>query len=313
MRKAGSILLTTTLILLSLLSLLSYTTSAGPTTQVILSPEYQETEVAVDPESDGTTLVQVNVTVRTESPLTLTVDLYVEWPQASVSITPSSLTFNTVGFETKEVSVQIQVPLLTSSSSDISCLIEGLWYQGAFSGSVYPATINVKVLPFYECNIFSDEPEKSVIQGGSTDFNFTIENKGNCDDIYHLEILNMEKLKSHGILVQGIREIAIEEQSVVEIYVDVSTSSNTPSQKHAIHIVITSSKSESDPHGLVKEEYMIVINVQGSPEFAIFSDPLVFISMLGVSLVIILIIAVVIVGIMIYRRKGRAVIVVEPS
>lgn len=291
MRKAGSVLAWCMLISLLNLFLLSSPSYADPLTQVTIDPEYQEVEVDVSPGSTGEVETTVNVTCQKVSPVTLVVELSASLPGGSVTLNPVSLTFEEVGPETQLVNVTLRIPLLTEISEKI-CTISGTWTQGATSGQVEPGIIQVNVLLFSRPEIHSESPKKDVHKGDSVTFVLEITNKGNSDDIYHLEIANQEELEGNGISVKEINDIPVTYMSSDEVEVRVHVSSDTEEDSALIDIVVTSTLDE-EPEEF---NFTLRLGIKEKPfSLEFFTNPLV----------IVILIIVIILIIFIYVRKRK--------
>jgi uncharacterized membrane protein len=280
------------LISMLVLALSSFTSYADPITQVTIDPEYQEVEVDVSPGSSGEVGTTVNVTCQKVSPATLVVDLSASVPGGSATLNPASLTFEEVGPETQEVNVTVRIPLLTASSEK-TCTISGTWNQGATSGQVEPAVIQVNVLPFSRAVIMSDSPKKDVQKGDSVTFDLEITNNGNSDDVYHFEVANQEELKGNGITVNKVNDIPFMYKSTETVEVKVHVSSDAGTDRAQIDIVVTSALEE-EPEEF---SYTLRLGIKEKPiSLEFFTSPLV--------LAIILIIIISVIFIFVKKKKG---------
>jgi uncharacterized membrane protein len=291
MGKAGSVAVILVLILLPVINIISFLGVAGPLTQVTMDPEYQEIEVDVAPDSMGDVSTTINVTCQTAMPVPVMVSLSTTFQGGVVSLSPVGLIFQSPGTETREVTVDIMIPIGTKSS-ELHCIIVGTWSQGANSGSVDPVTIQVNVMPFYLPDIFCESPEKEVNKGESVTFELRINNSGNTDDIYHIEIANSEDLISKGITVNEISDVPIVYQGYDVVEVKVQVSSDTEVKGANIDVVVTSTLDDE------QEEFTYQLNIEikeGPFSLDFFTSPLV----------IVIIIIVIILVIIVYVRKRK--------
>jgi hypothetical protein len=285
MRKAGSVALIVVLILLSMMNTISISINAGPMTEVTIEPEYQEKEVNVAPGTTGVVSTLKNVTCQSYDPTQVQVSLSASFPGGAVSLSPASMQFQGSGTESQIVAIDMTVPLL-SPASEMPCTISGTWQQGGFTGSVEPATIMVYVLPFCCPQIYCDLPKQEVNKGESVTFELKINNLGNADDIYHIEIANSEELKSKGIKTRKISDVPIMYQDSDVVKVKVEVTSDTEVKGANIDIVVTSTLDEE------QEEfpYQLNIEIKEAPfSLDFFTSPLVIVIMSIIIIVIIII------------------------
>jgi hypothetical protein len=295
MRKAGAILLVVNFIFLSSLSLLSISTSAGAFTTVTLDPEYQDIEIDVSTGSEGVGTAQINVTATTGSPTPLHVQLFASCPDAATSLDPPGLLFQTVGTETQIAQVKITFPILTSASEEIICRITGSWSQGATSGTVSPAEINVKILPCCRMTIFSEAPLKEITQGESTTFQLHLENTGNIDDTFNIKVVNKEELDDKCISVSIINQIKLEEGGIQEFELEVNSDSDTETRTYTIQLRVESMISEEESDTSVFEDYPLILKVKGNMDL----KPSNILMMIGI-------IAVVSIAVIVIYKKRRS-------
>ncbi|UCE36618.1 MAG: hypothetical protein JSW00_14025, partial [Thermoplasmata archaeon] len=79
-----------------------------------------------------------------------------------------------------------------------------------------------------------------VTKGDSVSFNLNINNSGNTDDVYQVDIANRDELGDNGITFDAINKISILEQSADDIDLEVHTSSNTNEKVYDIQIIVYS-------------------------------------------------------------------------
>ncbi|UCE37246.1 MAG: hypothetical protein JSW00_17505 [Thermoplasmata archaeon] len=292
MRKVGSTLLIAFLILQFTFCFLPFSATAGPMTQVTMDPEYQEKEVDVAPGSSGFVSSAINVSCQTLDPAPVMVSLSADFPDGAISLNPASLVFQGPETEPQDVKIGMTVPLLTQAS-EIPCTISGTWTQGAFAGSLEPVTILVFVLPFHRPNISCESPKKEVNKGDGVSFELRINNSGNADDIFHIEIANLEDLKSKGITVDEISDISIAFLGHELVQVKVHVSSDTKVKGANIDIVVTSTLDEE------QEEFTYQVNIK-------INDNPFGLDILSNPLIIVVIIVVIIAVIVYYVKKKKA-------
>ena len=289
MRKATSLLLAALLISLSILNLLSFPTAAGPLTTVTIETE-PLTEIEVAPGSLGQGAVQGNVTCVTLDPAPVIVNLNADTTIGTSTLDHPQMEFQGVGTDTQEFKIVIQVPILITSSGEHTCTVSGTWQQGATSDSAEGDMFQVIILPFSYCNITCNSPEKEITQGESVSFKLLLNNAGNIDEIYNVNIANRDELEEKGITIDTIDEIAVVEQGFEKLEMDVHTSSDTPSRVYHIAVVITSEVTEEP----VEFEFLLFLRVE---------DKIAGVDVLSNPLVLIIIAVVIIVSIVVYIKK----------
>ncbi len=271
-------------------NIVTFSGIAEPWPTITIEAEPQA-EVDVSPGSRCLTTVIGNVTCESTTPEDVIVRLSLSRSECRASISPPVMVFEGMGTETKELKVNISLSMKTSSYENPTATIIGTWTQGGVSSEVEPFTIRVIVLPFSKARIWSQGPEE-VTADESIGFPIFINNIGNVDDLYRMEIVNRDELRKKGIIVETIEDISIEEGGSVELEVNVRTSSDTPLKVHRIGIVTTSLIS-GEP---VVYEYSLYIRVKAGI-VQILTSPLTL-----------LLIAIVIITLIVVRLKGRKAI-----
>ena len=274
------------LFLLSIFSVIPFTSSADPLTTVTVDVIQDVTTVDVSPGSVGYAVVQGNVTVDDYNTATpLIVNLNAQATVGSAIIDKTQMVFQ--GSKKSDTfQVNVQVPIGASASEDNSCTVSGTWQQGGRSGTVEPDTFKIIILPYYLPQISCDSPEKEITQGNSVIFNLLINNSGNTDDIFHVDIRNRAQLKENSITINEIDDIPIQEDGFEEIELKVRTSEETSVRENEIHIVVTSTVDEEPEE--IEYELTVQINERTIGE-KILSSPIIPI------IIVVVIIAVIVV------------------
>jgi hypothetical protein len=267
-------------------------TEADLITTVIIQIEPLSREVDVSPGSTGIITAVGNVTCDTSNTAVLCwVELLGNTTTGSVSISPSHAAFQGSSDNVQEFVMDVTVPLLTSASEDHLCTISGTWEQGTRSGQAEPDSFQIIVLPFYHPEISSEIPLKNVTAGDSVVFNLMINNSGNTDDVYQVDFINTDELEENGITFNAINDIAIQEQGTQDVEFEVHTSSDTNSGRVYTIPVVVYSTLDDEPK---RTHYNLFIKVQEDTfDVGDIFNPLV----------LIIILAVVIVGFIVYIKK----------
>jgi hypothetical protein len=281
MRKAGPIVLVSALILISVFSTLSFSTVADPVPEITIEAP-SEIEIEVEPGSGGRATIYGNVTCQSNNPEDVYVRLIAKHTHGGCAINPLNFLFENVGTESKQFRIIINVPMLTSSYEKPTVTINCSWSQGAQSGTLEPFTIQVKVLPYYRLTVFSIMPVIETTPGDSETFELRLENTGNIDDIYSLEIVNLQDLNDYGISIDPLNQVSLVEGGNDIINVNVYTSSDTKVRVYQIHAICTSIGSG----GVYKGEYMMYLRVISNP-VQIITSPIVLILICIVLIMII--------------------------
>ncbi|UCE37245.1 MAG: hypothetical protein JSW00_17500 [Thermoplasmata archaeon] len=296
MRRAGSILVFA-MIFLSLLSLFSISSKAGVFTEVTVEVP-PACEVDVSPGSSGIATLQGTVTCQTLNTLTpVSVTLEATSTIGWVTISPGGVIFQG-SHQSEDINITIGVPITTSTTGDYTCTISGTWEQGPTTGPVNEDSFQILIKSYYMMTIYSETPLKEVKQGESTDFNLTVENTGNCDDDYQVEVHNVEELESSNLLIPKLPKLTVEEGCLRNIQLPVDASSDTPTGEYQINVRVTSCKSEGSEDGIVFEEYPLVLKVKkgGEVKDEISSkigetlfDPMILIPIIVIVIVVIVV------------------------
>jgi uncharacterized membrane protein len=131
---------------------------------------------------------------------------------------------------------------------------------------------------------------KEVTKGNSVSFNLVINNSGNTDDVYQVDIANSNELGEDGITFKAINEIAVLEQGADDVDLVVHTSSDTNDKVYDIQVVVYSTLDD-EPERTV---YIMALRVKEDAfDVGDIFNPLV----------IIIILVVVIVGFIVYIKK----------
>ncbi len=305
MRKAGSIIIFA-LIFLSLLSSLSFSSKADLLTTVTVETE-PSCEIDVSPGSKGVAVVQGTVTCDYYNTLIpLVVELSATSTIGTATIDKPQIVFQGSD-QTEDINITVQVPLLTSSSSEQTCNITGVWEQGPTSGQVIGDTFQVIIMPFFRAIVYSELPLKEVKQGENTSFNLYIENTGNCDDKYHLGIANREELESSNLIIPKLANFDIEEGCSKNINFEVDAASDTPVGDYQIELIVTPCESQDGEDTVDTEEYILFLKVKkGSKAYTLLGEELEDMLISPLFLIVIAVIVIVAIVVMARRRSAKA-------
>jgi hypothetical protein len=305
MRKASSIIVFA-LISLSFFSLLSFSSKADLFTTVTVETE-PSCEIDVSPGSKGDAVVQGTVTCDYYNTfIPLVVELSATSTIGTATIDKPQIVFQGSD-QTEDINVTVQVPLLTSASSEYTCNITGYWEQGPTTGPVIGDTFQIIIVPFFRVTIYGELPLKEVKQGESTTFNLRVENTGNCDDKYNIGITNREELESSNLIIPKLANFEIEEEGRKNINLTVDAASDTPMGEYQIELIVTPCESANEEYPVDYEEYTLFLKVKkGSKANTILGEDLEGLLISPLFLIIIVVIVIVAIVVMARRRSTRA-------
>lgn len=291
MRKVSPILLVSFFVLLSCLTIVPTSIKADLITTVTIQIGPSSRDVDVAPGSTGIVSATGNVTCDTlNTAAPCMVELSGNTTIGSVSISPAGMIFQGTDDNVQKFVVDVTVPILTSASEEHFCTISGTWEQGTRSGQAEPDTFQIIVLPFYHPEIACESPTKEVTKGDSVSFNLVINNSGNTNDVYQVDIANRNELEEDEITFKAIDEIAILEQGAGDVDLVIHTSSDTNDKVYDIRVVVYSTL-EDEPE---RTEYILALWVKEDTfDLGDIFNPLV----------LIIILVVVIVGFIVYIKK----------
>jgi hypothetical protein len=260
MRKVGSIGIIL-LLFLATLSAISFTSTAGLVT--IVQARVEGT-VYVDVSPGSTGIMNINATIvatnyNTSTPLIINLSTTITAGQATLNKT--QLVFQG-GHQSEDVNITIQIPIEnTSTTLEYSCFLSGTWQQGGDTGSVGGGNTNIIILPYYRFEVNPEQSHKETRQSESAIFNFTIENTGNCNDEYRVDIENMDELGALGISFPSYGKMIIEEGDLGNFVLPVNAGDKIPIGDYEIQLIITSTGSEEEEGEPVTNSFTLFLKV----------------------------------------------------
>ncbi len=260
MRKAGSIGIIL-LLFLSALSTISFSATAGLLT-IVTAEADNMVEVDVSPGSTGTVSIKATITCTNYNTITpLIVSLNAESSAGQATLDKPQLVFQG-SYQSEDVDISIQLPIITTSAmDDQTCTLSGTWEQGGTTGSVQEDTTKIIVLPYYRCVVYSTQPHEETIQREGAFFNLTIENTGNSNDEYRLDIENRDELEALNFSIPRLSKIPIEEGDLRIVQLFVGTCYQTHVGDYEIHVTVTSVGSEKNEEEVVSDSYTLILTV----------------------------------------------------
>jgi hypothetical protein len=269
----------------------SPSTEAGPLVTSVSTDADPYVEVDVSPGSPGSVTIYGNVTCQTTNPLTpVIVTLAVSSTVGVATIDKPSMEFQ--GTHQTEEFLVVITPLGETASTDYSCIVSGTWQQGGQTGDVDPSTTQVVVLPFSLCNIINTEIEKTAETGDSVSFTIELENQGNCDDVYNIEITNLDDLESKGITVDEIGDVGVLQGDTEMVFIKVHISSDCKASTCRVDLTITGTAEEDS------EEFRVQLDARIEEGHIRSNNPI------GAFIVFSIIVAI-LMGLFLFARRTR--------
>ncbi len=162
----------------------------------------------------------------------------------AVSFDPPSLTFT--ASESKEFIATVTVPVGLAAAA---------FYTLEFTAStgdlllydVTSDTARVTIAQYYKISRqYSTEPI-TVKQGELVEFNFTVENRGNGDDTFLLEVANLMELEGAGLTVLYETSKRVRPGRTAGVKLQVEAADDALESQFQLNVTITSEGSKSDP------------------------------------------------------------------
>ena len=187
-----------------------------------------------------------------------------------------------------------------SSKTIGTVTVVGYWHvePGSIQGTANPEdgiTATVFVAPFYDFSIHSSGSYDEVSPDSELVFEITIINEGNDDDVYLIEVTNVDELSDLDFQVElSHSQIWIQENSASIVILSVKTPTGVSTAgSHKIFIEVYSQKGSE--HNLEPESLTCEVIIPF--ERTIFTP--------GFFIIIVIIIAAIIGGIFYYRRRKK--------
>jgi hypothetical protein len=278
MRKVYVILLIVILISLSIFIAIPISAKANPWTNISIEAE-PTVEVEVKPGTRGYANVSGVVAYNKGLGGSVVVRLYANCSLGIARVTPFILLNGTR--DTKEIEIGLWVKLGSSSSEKPYVIINGTWEDGSDSGDVEPFTIQIIILPYYNINVNSNCI--SLVSGESKNADLWIENTGNANDTYGVNISNKDELRKKGISVKSVYQVFLKEDEKDKILIKVHTSYDTPVDFYSIDFAFTSMGS-----GKVVAIYPVVVHVKMGV-YQVITHPMTYVITLVIMIVVIII------------------------
>jgi hypothetical protein len=186
-----------------------------------------------------------------------------------------------------------------------SCSVTGYWERGTTNGTVTPDEFLVIPLLFHGFVISIEDPLIEVTKGESAYFNMTINNTGNIEDNFRVNITNREELESSNLNIPILPTSTLVEGGTKTFMLAVHTSSDTPVGDYQIHVNVTSVGSEGEGEEIVFEEYTLTISVTGESSVNDGTDDEGELDII-IPLILLIVVILIIIMIVILRKRTGA-------
>jgi hypothetical protein len=286
MRKAGSLMSIFFLIFIMAISLTSQSVIADP---VVSFEAPSEVKMDVSPGALGKTVAFINVTCNNTASQDVVVVSSVQSINCSISYFPTVLEFTQTGKGTQFIWMNISVPLESSTEIYPNITLSGVWMQDGLTGYIEPLSIPVIIKPYYRLKIQSDSYSINTHPGEPGLYDLRVDNEGNIEAVYSLNIKNRDNLKKAGIKIENYNEeIYFSEGMSKWFQLWFETSSHTPQKTYIIALEFTSVESGKT------FEYYLYLWVEPGIIQIMFSP-----------MALLLIVFVIFVAIFIYKNRGN--------
>jgi hypothetical protein len=247
-RKAKvQVIIWTFLILIMMILINSIPVSASPLTVVTLSLQGEPPQVDVSPGSSGIVAIEGNATCLKYGPDEVKVALVGSSDIGGASVEPPNMVFSGMSGseEIKPFKMSTRVPQGTTSAATPQVLVSGSFVQGGLQYNINPVTTIIEVLPYFKIEGKIQDTTLSVDAGESVTVVLRVTNVGNCEDRFHIDMVDRERYQNNGFLFPSEMEVPFAEKENMTIYWEIDTKSDM-SGGYPMEISILSRNSESD-------------------------------------------------------------------
>jgi len=197
-------------------------------------------QVDVSPGGDG--FVIYNGTITLNDPADSAADTNVTL-NASCSdggtavITPTKTTLSGDG-DTNSFVVEVTIPLGTTCTVTPIVMVSGTWEQAGVTGNLTNATCPVEVLQFSAINVTCQSPVRTASGGDHLTFSLKIENQGNGQETYIVDIVNRDDLE--GWTLPPRQRMTVEENSSKTLTLSLTVGSSPGGEDKDIMVRVVS-------------------------------------------------------------------------
>ncbi len=175
---------------------------SNPSATIFL--EDNEKTAKVGPEQHGVVTLLGWVSAEVISGTSMVVQLNATDTWNSAIISPSAVQFTSDNADNKEFQVSIQVPKGESCDTEGTVVVSGRWmmYPGRISGDCEPVERTIKVAQYHIFSISSNKLQIETALGSKAKFNLVIENQGNGEETFSIDIKNLDELADKGFVFE---------------------------------------------------------------------------------------------------------------
>jgi hypothetical protein len=223
---------------------------------------------------------------------TMIIELKASDTWKSSVIVPPVLEFSINDSSAKIFQVTVKVPNGESSNLIGRIIIWGIWtmYPSGLSGESNRLEGRIRIAPYFKFSVSSENSYVECISGEETKFSFNIKNKGNDDDRFSIEVVNIDDLTKNGFkisLSSKITEIPENENRTIEIFVKTPTWVNFISN-HELKVKVSSEKNP-DYYGKNLSQNL-TFNLKLKPGYSHYANIVRLIIVITIAVVIVIII-----------------------
>jgi hypothetical protein len=224
----------------------------------------------VGPEENCTVTFNGVVSVTCHPATEVTVSLTAEDTWGTAAVSPSTLMFSESGNQSFITNVRARPRESTSNTGTVTVL--GRWEMtpGSFAGPADPqqgAVGRIDIAQFYKFTLSSSEPYKEISPNENDEFLLTVQNKGNGQDTFSIEIENKDELSSrdyHVSLSQISVEI-LENPAEENIRINIDTPSDISGKTYqSIRVEVTSDNGIDE--GLPSQTFNFSLKLTKNPK-----------------------------------------------
>lgn len=207
----------------------------SPTTQAQGLPDY-----SINPEPPGQAVLDVRpgelgsdqVIINAENTGTVSITIELTTTCSGLVVSPTVVTVSLNVGDNRQIPITISA-LPKASLTKKTCLVSGRLVQVAGSPAPYDVPRNTAfeaaILQYARVSVSSTEPFTKIRPGQERPLNFKIENSGNYNDDYHLEVVNMKKLEDAGFSVTLAQNtlLGVDKDSYANVRITIQTPRGT--------------------------------------------------------------------------------------
>ena len=211
-----------------------------PTVSISLTQQSQTAHVG--PGDTGQVDFEGVVSVTKNRLTRVVVSLTAEDTWGTAVVSPSSLMFTTNGEQTFTVSVRAPMGESCTTCGSVTVYARWTMYPGNLNGPANPSqgvTGRIDIAQYHKYSFYSPKTYAQTSPGGRVEFELSIANEGNGDDVVNMGVGNEADLTSNGLQVSfSTSMLSIPQYDSDYVYIYVNTFSTTTGGTHEIKVEI---------------------------------------------------------------------------